>query len=113
MLHFVSSLVGAIAALGSILSGLVYLVNPKRGAEMLKRLAIFIVGALIGTCLLQQFVACMRFRPWLLVLGVTISFAAFLILENRRSRTPRQGSKHWGAERTPVMPTHMDDEEDL
>jgi Ca2+/Na+ antiporter len=113
MIHFVSSLIGAVAAIGLIFSGLIFMVSPKQGGEMLKRLAIFIVGALIGICLLQQFVACIQFRPVLLLLGVAMSVAAFVIRESRQPRTPQHGSQHRGAERTPVMPTHIDDEEDL
>ena len=113
MIHLLSNLIGAVAAFVLILAALVYMVSPKQGGEMLKRLAIFIVGALIGICLLQQFVARIHFQPALLFLALAMSVAAFIIREARRPRTPRHASQHRGAERMPVMPTHFDDEEDL
>lgn len=114
MLRLVSSLIGAVAAIGLILSALVYMVSPKQGGEVLKRLALFIVGALIGICLLRQFATRIQFQPALLFLAVAASVFAFVIREARRSRTPRQaGSQHRGAERTPVMPANFDNEEDL
>jgi hypothetical protein len=113
MIHLLTNLIGVVAAFVLILAALVYMVSPKRGGEMLRRLGIFLAGALIGTCLLGQFAASLRFRPLLLLLGIGISVAAFVIREARQPRTPRRANQHRGAERTPVMPTHLDDDEDL
>ncbi|MGO8737141.1 MAG: hypothetical protein ACLQVM_30620 [Terriglobia bacterium] len=104
MIQYLSNLIGAIAAIWLISSGLVYMVSPKRGGEMLKRLAIFLVGALIGICLLRQFAACIGLLSFLL-LGVVISIAAYFIREARRDR-PQRRANHRGAERTPILPPH-------
>jgi Ca2+/Na+ antiporter len=110
MIHRLSNLIGAVAAVWLISCGLVYMVSPKRGGEMLRRLAVFLIGALMSTCLLRQVMACVRLGPWLLLLGAASSVAAFLIREARRPRDVRQPGRFLGAERTPVMPRHIDDE---
>lgn len=114
MTHFLSCLIGEVAALVLITAGLTYIVSPKHGRELLKRLAIFLAGAFVGTCLLQQSFACVRFRAPLLLIAVATSVVAFVIREARLPRAQRRGSgQNRGAERTPVMPTHLDDEEGL
>jgi hypothetical protein len=103
MLHLVSNLIGAVAAGGLILSALVYMVSPQRGGEMLRRLAIFLAGALIGACLLRQFAACIHLRPSLLLLGIGISVAAYFLRECRKAR-PKQSDRSHRPERTPGLP---------
>lgn len=109
MICLLSHLIGAVAALGWIVAGLVYMVSPRKGSEIFERLAIFLVGALIGLCLLRQFAASIGPLSFLLfVMGMSI--AAYFIREARRDRPPRQAN-HRGAERTPILPHH--DEEEL
>jgi hypothetical protein len=103
MIHLLTNLIGAVAAFMLILAALVYMVSPKRGGDMLRRLAIFLAGALIGTCLLGQFAACLRFRPSLLLLGIAISVAAYCLYECRKAR-PKQSARPHKPERTPGLP---------
>jgi len=103
MIHLLSNLIGAVAAIGLIVSALVYMVSPQRGGEMLRRLAIFLAGALIGACLLRQFAACIQFRPSLLLLGIGISVAAYCLHECRNAR-PKQSDRSHRPERTPGLP---------
>ena len=110
MIHWLSNLIGAVAAVWLISCGLVYMVSPKWGGEMLKRLAIFLAGALVGLCLLRQFAACVGPLSFFL-LGVVISIAAYFIRAARRPRNPKPLGHHGGAERIPVMPTYLDKEE--
>jgi Ca2+/Na+ antiporter len=103
MILWLSNLIGAVAALGLICAALVYMVSPKHGVEMLKRLALFLGGALLGVCLLRQFVACIGPLS-LFILGIVIIIAAYLIREVRRSRPKRAVVARRGAERTPLLP---------
>jgi Ca2+/Na+ antiporter len=107
MICWLSNLVGAVAALGMIVAALVYMVSPKHGGEILKRLLIFLAGALVGLCLLRQFTACIGPLSFLL-LGVVISIVAYFIYEVRRDRPPRRAN-HRGAERTPILPSHEEE----
>ena len=108
MIAWLSELIGVVAAVWLISCGLVYMVSPKRGGEMLKRLAIFLAGALVGICLLRQFAACIGPLS-LLLLAPVIIIAAYFIWEARRGRSQRQGSRR-GAERTPLLPPNREDE---
>lgn len=110
MIHFLSNLIGAVAALGLICTALVYMVSPKHGVDLLKRLALFLGGALLGMCLLQQFAACIRSLSVLLLSGVII-IAAYFIWEARRGRPQRQATPRRGAERTPILPQHQEEDQ--
>jgi len=103
MIHVLTSLIGAVTAFGLILSALVYMVSPKHGGEMLRRLTIFVAGALIGTCLLGQFAACIGLRPLLLLLGISIIVAAYFLRECREAR-PRRSERPRRPERMPGLP---------
>jgi Ca2+/Na+ antiporter len=103
MIHWLSNLVGAAAALGLMVAGFAYMLSPKQGGELLKRVAVFLAGALVGLCLLQQFTACLGLVSFLL-LAVVLSFAAYLFLEFRRSRSPQRPPRRHGAERKPILP---------
>src|SRR2546425_11029146 len=108
MIHWLSNLIGAVAAVWLISCGLVYMVSPKRGGEMLKRLVVFLAGALVGLCLLRQFAAYIGLLS-LLLLAVVVVIAAYFIWEARRSRPQRQASRR-GAERTPLLPPNREGE---
>ena len=108
MIHWLSNLIGAIAAVWLIGCGLVYMVSPKRGSEMLQRLVVFLAGALVGLCFLRQYAACLGSLS-LLLLAVVVVIAAYFIWEARRSRPQRQGSRR-GAERTPLLPPNQEDD---
>jgi len=110
MIQYLSNLIGAVAATWLISSGLVYMMSPKRGGEMVKRLAIFLAGALVGICLLRQFAACIGPLS-LLLLSVVIIIAAYFIWEVRRGRPQRQAALHRGAERTPILPQHHEEDQ--
>jgi len=103
MIHFLVNLIGAVAAAGLILSALVYMVSPKRGGEMFRRLAIFLAVALFGACCLEQFTACIRLRPSLLLLVIGSSVAAYFLRECRKAR-PKQFDRSHRSERTPGLP---------
>ncbi len=107
MIQLLSNMIGAVAALGLIVAALVYMVSPKLGGEMLKRLAVFFVGALIGICLLRQFAACIGPLS-IFLLSVVIIIAAYFIWEARRDLPQRQAN-HRGAERTPILPPHEEE----
>ena len=108
MIHWLSNLIGAVAAVWLISCGLVYMVSPKRGGEMLQRLVVFLAGALVGLCFLRQYAACIGLLS-LLLLAVVVVVAAYFIWEARRSRPQRQGSRR-GAERTPLLPPNQEGE---
>jgi hypothetical protein len=108
MIQLLSNMIGAVAALGLIVAALVYMVSPKQGGEMLKRLAVYLVGALIGLCLLRQFAACIGPLSFLL-LGVVISIGAYFIREFCRDR-PQRRANHRGAERMPILPPHEEEQ---
>jgi Ca2+/Na+ antiporter len=107
MICLLSNMIGAVAALGLIVAALVYMVSPKQGGEILERLALFLVGALLGLCLLRQFVASIGPLSFLLM-GVVMSILAYFIREARRDRPQRQVN-HRGAERTPILPHHEEE----
>ena len=109
MIQWLSNLIGAVAALGLICAALVYMVSPKHGAEMLKRLALFLGGGLLGLCLLRQFAACIGPLS-LLLLGLVIIIAAYVIRQSRQSRHQVVARHHQGAERTPILPHHGEEE---
>jgi len=108
MMQWLSNLIGAVAALGLICAALVYMVSPKYGAELLRRLALFLGGALLGLCLLRQFAACIGPLSFL-ILGLGLVIAAYLILEARRSHPERRAVPSRGAERTPILPQHHEE----
>jgi Ca2+/Na+ antiporter len=108
MIHWLSNLIGAVAAIWLISCGLVYMVSPKRGGEMLHRLVVFLAGALVGICLLRQYAACIGLLS-LLLLAVVIVIAAYSIWEARRNRPQRQASRR-GAERTPLLPPNEENQ---
>jgi Ca2+/Na+ antiporter len=110
MIHWLSNLIGAVAAIWLISSGLVYMMSPKRGGEMLKRLGVFLAGALVGICLLRQFAACIGPLS-LFLLSAVIIIAAYFIWEARRGRSQRQAAPHRGAERTPILPQHHEEDQ--
>jgi Ca2+/Na+ antiporter len=97
-------MIGAVAALGLIIAALVYIVSPKHGSELLKRVVLFLIGSLLGLCLLRQFAACLGVLSFLLLLMVIV-IAAYLIREGRRG-SPQRDSGRRGAERTPLLPSH-------
>jgi Ca2+/Na+ antiporter len=102
MIIWLSNLIGAIAAVWLISCGLVYMVSPKRGGEMIQRLMVFLAGALVGLCLLRQYAACIGLLS-LLLLAVLVIVAAYLIREHRLPGRRRR--QHRGAsERMPVLP---------
>lgn len=112
MIHWLSSLIGGVAAFVLILAGLIYIVSPKHGRELLRRFMFFLGGAFIGLCLLRQFAICLDPRSGM-VLGLAMVIVAYFIREAWHTRNPRPGRRHWGPERMPAIPTHIDHEEDL
>lgn len=102
MIHWLSNLIGAVAALALVSAALMYMVSPKYGRELLKRLAIFLAGALAGICLLRNFTVYIGPLS-VLLLVVAVIFAAYLIYEGRHQPRLRQPNRR-GAERTPVLP---------
>jgi hypothetical protein len=110
MIHWLSNLIGAVAALGLICAALVYMVSPKHGVELLKRLALFLGGALLGMCLLRGFAACIGPLS-LFILGIVIIIAAYFIWESRRRHPQRQATPRRGAERTPILPPHNEEDQ--
>lgn len=112
MTTFLSNLMGVVAALGLTLSGLVYMISPKAGGELLKRLALCFLGAIIGFALLNCLWHALLASPVYLALAiVVVPLGAFLAREALRPRPVRSPGRHWGAERTPLMPTHFDEED--
>jgi Ca2+/Na+ antiporter len=110
MIHALTSLIGAVAAVVLISAALVYIVSPKHGSELLRRLAIFLGGAFLGLCLLQQF--SVHIGPLsLMLLGFAIMVTAYFIFEARR-RHPRRALPRRGAERLPVLPPSDEESSD-
>ena len=108
MIQLLSNLIGAVAAVGLILSALIYMVSPKQGVAMLKRVATWLLGLYFGLCLLGQLISSLTSSPWFYVLLIAVSIAAYFIYEARLERTGKETGRSSGAERTPVMPTHFD-----
>jgi hypothetical protein len=108
MMDFLSNLIGLVVAVGLILSALVIMFSPHKGSEMFKRIAVLTVGAFAGLSVLGCFLVSLRFRLLVFVFLVAVSFVAYLIREARRPRDYRQAGHVGGAERTPVLPYHLD-----
>jgi hypothetical protein len=108
MIPWLSNLIGAVAAVWLSSCGLIYMVSPKRGGEMLRRLAFFLAGALVGLCLLRQYAACIGALS-LLLLAVVVVIAAYFIWEARRGRPQRHAPRR-GVERTPLVPPNEENE---
>jgi Ca2+/Na+ antiporter len=96
------NLVGAIAAIWLIGCGLVHMINPKAGGEMLQRLVVFFAGALLGLCLLRQDAASIGWLSLLFLAGVIV-ITAYFMWEIRRGHPRRQRTRR-GAERVPLVP---------
>src|SRR4051812_35514075 len=94
-------LIAGLTGLGVIALAFVYLFDPHRAANLLKKFSRLTVQALIGLIAVWYIVA--RFTLTELVIGlVTTSLAAYVIRERLHPRRPARPAGP--AERTPVMP---------
>lgn len=106
-------LIGSVVALVFIAAAFLWLFNPRRGFELLKKLGAVLVGVILGVNLLRHVgpaLAESADPSWLLIFLV-ISPVAYLIREAHlriKRRIPQHGK---AVERTPVMPNHnMEDD---
>jgi uncharacterized membrane protein YeaQ/YmgE (transglycosylase-associated protein family) len=112
MTVFLSNLIGVVAAFGLMIAGLAFMISPKAGCAVLKRLAIGLIGATIGFSLLRCLWNALLASPFYLVLALAVvTLGAFLVRQAAQPRTPRPAGRHWGAERTPLMPSHFGEED--
>ncbi len=111
MIHWLLSLMASIAATVLITAALVYIVSPKHGGELFRRLAVFLVGAFVGICVICQFGAHLGSMS-VMLLGLVFVFAAYFMREACRKQSRHAIPLRRGAERTPVIPQRDDGSDD-
>jgi len=94
--------------LALMIAGLLLIVAPRYGGRMLKKTAAFTGLFVLGIVLLNQLLHAIS--PVTLVLGAAaVSGLAYFVREHRLGRrVPREGLRY--AERTPVIPQHVNEE---
>jgi hypothetical protein len=102
----------AVLVIAFILIAMLYMVNPKRGAELLKGLVIVLLAATVGMCLLAPLVRSLAGSAWFPMLLLAATVVAYFIRKSRRGRPAKDSGQPWGAERTPVLPNGFDKESD-
>jgi hypothetical protein len=109
-----SHLIGSLVALALTAAAFVWLFNPRRGFEMLKKLGMTLVALILGIALFRHLAPVLTKEidlSGLLVLLI-LSPLAYIIRESRLAKTRKQARETRGTERTPVMPNHdMEDDE--
>jgi Ca2+/Na+ antiporter len=102
MICWLSNMVGAVAAMALVVAALVYMVSPKQGTELLKRIAVFLVGALFGLSLFSQCAQYIGSAAFLLT-AAAVSVAAYWVRQFRQARpSPRERPQR--PERRPSLP---------
>ena len=96
--------------LAIVIAAFVYMLSPKRGAELLKRLVVLLLAAGFGICVFAEFIRSLSGSGYLLILLLVV--AAYFIREARLWRKGNEETRRFGAERTPVMPSAFDKEDE-
>jgi hypothetical protein len=102
-----TSLVGVLLVLGVILAGLLMLVAPARAHQLLKRLGLAVVVWFLALVVIGELGRLLS--PWMLVAAAGASLFAYWVRTRQRQQSAR-GLR--GVERQPLMPQHLDDEEE-
>ena len=107
-------LAAAIGALALIAGSFRYVFDPRGAVAMLKTVALRLLAIVFGAAVLMKFVEELPHSnvgaPPLLGL-IFLSLLAYAIREfrMRNVRKPTDNGRMRGAERTPVLPNHMED----
>ena len=110
MEHVVRGIIAALLIPVFLAGLLLYMVNSRRGAELLKRLVIVLVAAIVGPCLVASLMKSLAESPWFPVLLLVTVAVAYFIRESRLGRHGRGSGHPSVTERTPVLPTGFDQE---
>jgi hypothetical protein len=100
--------IAAVLMIPLVLAPLVYMVNPRRGTELLKHAVAVLVVAGFGLCLVTSLVRSLANNGWLQVLFAIAIVVAYLVRESRLGRPDKASAPSGGAERTPVLPNNFD-----
>ncbi len=102
-------LVWSLAGIVMIVAGFVYMFNPQKGTDILKRLLVVLILLPLGICFLYQYIQMLMGSFSTVFLLVAISVVAYFIWQHRF--TPHKPErKALRPERTPVVP-HREEEE--
>jgi hypothetical protein len=114
-MKFISETIAAFVVLAIIVGALLYMLNPKWGTEVFKRIGVVLLALLFGVPLVTGIVreviqSLQAFWFFLVLLAVVV--AAYYIRESLARGTRKPPGRPWGAERTPVMPSSSDQQEE-
>jgi len=91
------------------LTGLIYMLSPRKAGEFFKRFALLILGLLVGMCVLKQLALVLTDRPPFVLLFLAASVAAYFVRRFRVRHIKTDSRDLWGVERTPLMPGRFDE----
>ena len=98
----------AVLVIPLIVAPLVYMVNPRRGTELLKRAVTLMVVTSFGLCVIASLFRSLANSGWLQVLVLAAMVVAYVVRESRLGRPDKASGRLGGAERTPVLPTDVE-----
>lgn len=113
-MDILSHFIQLVVALALVAAGFMYLFNPRRAFETLKKLGITLLGLIFGMALLGELLPALRRGgdPSELLVLLAVSLAAYFIRESRLKRKNKEARRIRGAERTPVMPTDFTEDDE-
>ncbi|MBI2835914.1 MAG: hypothetical protein HYX76_15955 [Acidobacteria bacterium] len=100
--------IAAVLMIPLIVAPLVYMVNPRRGTELLKHAVTLLAVTGFGLCLVASLIRSLADSGWLQVLFAVAIVVAYLVRESRLGRPDKASVPSGGAERTPVLPNDFD-----
>ena len=98
----------AVLVIPLIVAPLVYMVNPRRGTELLKHAVTVLVVTSVGLCLIASLFRSLANSGWLQVLFLAAMVVAYVVREARLGRPDKASGGLGGAERTPVLPNDLE-----
>ena len=107
-------LCAVIGALALIAGAFRYVFDPRGAAAMLKTIALRLLAIVFGAAVLMKLIEELPHSniggpPWLALLFVSLVAYAIREFRMRNVRKPADNGRMRGAERTPVVPNHMED----
>src|SRR5438046_2022826 len=101
----VTDLLTAVLGLPLVLAALVYIVHPRKGADLLKSAVVLLVAGSLGMCVLASLLRCLEAHPWVVVCILILTVTtAFVIRESLHDGHRRLVERPTSLERTPVLP---------
>ena len=109
-------LAAAIGAIALVAGAFRYVFDPRGAIEMLKTVALRLLAIMFGAAVLMKFAAELPHSnvgvpPFLGLLFVSLIAYAVREFRMRNVRKPADNGRARGAERMPVLPHHMEDNE--